>query len=225
MRPAKKPNSERIWRCAPALPVCGRHVGVTPPQFRRSIRHPQPPLSTPREQRADARNLSCRVLRSELRSGWCETRAGPFDTSSPWQCPPAATGRAPFKRRTCQTACDTYPPHFCRLSLCAFVNDAASRAQVDVESGLLVRYRPTNYFRSSGCRCARSLPLAQPPSTHPSLDVCMCPSPLPSGFLDAASRAPNPPTCFSARRNRKGYVAVAAARACARCARRACIFF
>ena len=48
-------NSERIWRCAPALPVCGRHVGVTPPQFRTSTRHPQPPLSAPREQRADAR--------------------------------------------------------------------------------------------------------------------------------------------------------------------------
>ena len=31
----------------------------------------------------------------------------------------------------------------------------------------------------------------------------MCPSPLPSGFLDAASRAPTPPTCLSARHRAK----------------------
>ena len=61
-----------------ALPVCGRHVGVTPPQFRTSTRHPQPPLSAPREQRADARSLSCRVLRPALRTGWCGLRAGDF---------------------------------------------------------------------------------------------------------------------------------------------------
>ena len=32
-----------------------------------------------------------------------------------------------------QTARDTYPPHFSRLSLRAFANDATERAQVDVD--------------------------------------------------------------------------------------------
>ena len=35
----------------------------------------------------------------------------------------------------------SHPPHFSRLSLCAFVNDAASRAQVDVESAAHDRHR------------------------------------------------------------------------------------
>ena len=73
-----------------------------------------------------------------------------------------------------QTARDTYPPHFSRLSLRAFVNDAASRAQVDVEANFLARDRPNAASGSSGCRCARCLSLAQPPLTHPNLTSCVC---------------------------------------------------
>ena len=73
-----------------------------------------------------------------------------------------------------QTARDTYPPHFSRLSLRAFVNDAASRAQVDVESAAHDRHRFLTYSGKSRARgdCVRSP--AQPPFTHPILTSCVC---------------------------------------------------
>ena len=105
MRPAKKPNSERIWRCAPALPVCGRHVGVTPPQFRTLLRHPQPPLSTPREQPADARPSLVGRCAQALRTGWCGLRAGDFQAvlfvsrGVECVCREEGTKRTAWKRR------------------------------------------------------------------------------------------------------------------------------
>ena len=150
----------------PAIPT------TTPLPTERTARRPSHPLSP--------------VVTSHIVFG--ERDEGKRDRSGPQFGVPRVRNplerAAPCELRTRSTR-HTYPPHFSRLFLRAFVNDAASRAQVDVESGLLVRYRRTNYFGSSGCRCARSLPLAQPPSTHPSLDVCMCPSP----FLSSPSLA------------------------------------
>ena len=50
--------------------------------------------------------------------------------------------RAALRESLYQSTRDTYPPHFSRLSLRACVNDAASRAQVDVESAAHDRDRP-----------------------------------------------------------------------------------
>ena len=74
----------------------------------------------------------------------------------------------------CQTARDTYPPHFSRLSLRAFVNDAASRAQVDVESAAHDRHRFSPYPGKSRARKFHVRSPAQPPSTHPNLTSCVC---------------------------------------------------
>ena len=96
--------------------------------------------------------------------------ASSLDDSRPLR--PRAMPVAPETR--CPAARDTHPPHFSRLSLRAFVNDAASRAQVDVESAAHDRHRFLTYSGKSRARgdCVRSP--AQPPFTHPILTSCVC---------------------------------------------------
>ena len=94
--------------------------------------------------------------------------------ASPVMCPGNHREKALASKSKSASTRDTYPPHFSRLSRRAFVNDAASRAQVDVEANFLARDRPNAASGSSGCRCAPCLSLAQPPFTHPNLTSCVC---------------------------------------------------
>ena len=127
-----------------------------------TVRVGTPPIP---KSRLSVRFLSCGVLPDASRALSLPHHAHALRACA--LCPPVSV-----RRPHCARA--SYSPVFSRLSLRAFVHDVNSRAQVDVDSHFLARDRPSAASDSSGCRCVRSLSLAQPPFTHPNLTSCVC---------------------------------------------------